>query len=161
MDTARLQELKELLHLPDEPAGVRIKSQSQSKLKEPLHLPGLRGMVNEYLADYPDPCHLVWHGEEVHRLRRRRVTAQTPATLSGTVNEFLAWQTDRSAEEVKETSSPAGPSCTDSNANEWIQHYRCSHLNGFCPGFEILTHVIRSCNSADSDHFCGQVALAY
>jgi hypothetical protein len=30
----------------------------------------------------------VWHGKEVQRLRKRRVTAETPATLRGMVNEF-------------------------------------------------------------------------
>ena len=50
--------------------------------------------AGEVVGDYPDPCHLAWHGEIVHQLRRCRVTVETPATLCGTVNEFLAWQTD-------------------------------------------------------------------
>ena len=47
------------------------------------------GRTGEVVGDYSDPCHLVWHGEEVHRLRSHRVTVETPATLCGTVNEFL------------------------------------------------------------------------
>src|SRR5688572_287417 len=44
--------------------------------------------IGEKVGDCSDPCHLVWHGEKVHRLRKRRVAAETPATLCGMVNEF-------------------------------------------------------------------------
>jgi hypothetical protein len=91
-DPARLKKLNELFHLPDKPA----RGQPQPKLRNYFTCRASRRSV----GDYPDPCHLAWHGEEVQWLRRSRVTAETPATLCGTVNEFRACQTTEAARPV-------------------------------------------------------------